>query len=140
MGLYLPINEEELRVARHAVELYRNKMSELKEAEKILSMKKFHFGDIARKVTPGTINDMISGCSKGSIGKVIGYDTKNDRYILYCGEHASYVYMNESDIELVVDNLIDGIVSDDIKKFNPYSNFELNLKMNLKPYAKSTSK
>lgn len=85
--------EEEVFVAKRAIEEYRKHLDQIKKEEEFLKDKKFPMGTLVQ------LNDFNIFCKRENCGKVIGWDFDYNYYRIYLSPEFPFLGAKESNLE-----------------------------------------
>lgn len=113
-GTVFPTNDRELNASNKAILGYRKMVNMIHQDESLLKIKKFHFGDIVVKKRINSV-DKVFNIEEGQVGKIIGYDRKNNYYRVYFSKSNPYIGVEEDKLEA-----FNGTVPDEVLRYDPY--------------------
>lgn len=115
MERIIPKTDLEIVFSNKAIIACRELKETLDNETEILSHKKFHMGDIVIK--RGTnILDAMFNTGDGNIGKIVGWDSKNEYYRVFYSKANPYIGVEEEKL----DNFY-GTVPFEVLSYDPYN-------------------
>lgn len=112
--IIVPETEIEALVASRAILNYRKRIKDIKNQENFLRDKKIHFGNYVVIIKEKVLNNRFNiFCN--DVGKVVGYDLKNNYYRIYFNENNPYVGIPENELKIY-----EGKIPNNLIEYNPY--------------------
>ena len=121
--LYIDENKmEELKeyVTKKALDTFLSICESMKKSDEILKTKKFHMGDYVVLIKRNMLLNYFYDIETNSIGKISGYYSNINKYIVYFNDKALFTQMSEDDLRSYNEET-DGEIPDDVKNYIPFS-------------------
>lgn len=115
MERIMPETEMEIEFSNKAIQYCRYHIKDVTEQSKILENKKFHMGDVVVKKGTNVI-DVMFDVGEGKIGKIVGWDAKNNYYRVFYSKANPFIGVEEDKL----DNFY-GTVPFEILAHDPFS-------------------
>ena len=120
--LYIDENKmEELKeyVSKKALDTFLSICESMKKSDEILKTKKFHMGDYVVFIKHDMMLNDFYDIETNSIGKISGYYSDINKYVVYFNNKALFTPMNEDDLRSYNEET-DGEIPDDVKDYIPF--------------------
>ena len=121
--LYIDENKmEELKeyVSKKALDTFLSICENMKKSDEILKTKKFHMGDYVVIIKRNMLLNYFYDIKTNSIGKISGYYSDINKYVVYFNNKALFTQMSEDDLRAYNEET-DGEIPDDVKDYIPFS-------------------